>query len=458
MLVLSSTAQIPASAANTPMGKIAANPTVKPAAGKPNLTSIKLSPGMTRKLVTPPVLKTPPGFTAGEQLLTGVIPNEGPRATPITISGSKFGNVQSDVEVRINGVAAIITAMSDNQIQCIVPDRCGSGPITVGVKGKWSGGAYFIYDWAARFTTVAGASGARAFANGSGTVARFHSPAGMCRDQAGFMYIADQENNCIRKMNNFGEVTTIAGDGTQGYADGQGTNAKFHFPAGVACDNAGNVYVADSYNNRIRKIAPNGTVTTFAGSGQDGRADGRGTAASFSRPGAMAFDGTYLYVDGGGLRKIDLAGNVTTVPGIGGITGMVVSPTHEIYLNCGTVIKCLNGGMVRTIAGNPGAYGMVDGFGQDALFSNMGGDFGVGGLAMDGGGNLYAADLSTLGPNGNMTLIRRISKDGMVTTPSGQMNGYNSIIWSPGGMVTDNSGAVYLADRSQCIILKMTLQ
>ena len=107
MLALSSTAQIPASAANTPMGKIAANPTVKPAAGKPNLTNIKLSPGMTRKLVTPPVLKNPPGFTAGEQLLTGVIPNEGPRATPITISGSKFGNVHADVEVRSNGVAAI---------------------------------------------------------------------------------------------------------------------------------------------------------------------------------------------------------------------------------------------------------------------------------------------------------------------------------------------------------------
>lgn len=460
LLALASAAQVPAKAIGTPQAKVALNPTAKPAAGKLNLTSVKLSPGMTRKLVTPPVLKNPPGFTPGEQLLTGVIPGEGARATPITISGSKFGNLQSDVEVRINGIAAIVTAMSDNQIQCIVPDRCGSGPITVGVRGKWTSGVYFIYDWAARFTTIAGASGARANASGSGVTARFHSPAGICRDQVGYIYIADQENNCVKKMNNFGEVTTIAGGGGQGYADGPGAAAKFYYPGGVACDNSGNVYVADSYNNRIRKIAPSGVVTTFAGSGQEGSADGRGTAASFSRPSAMAFDGTYLYVAGGGLRKIDLAGNVTTIPGAGGITGMVVSPTtHEIYLNCGTVIKCLStGGQVRIIAGNPGTSGMVDGFGQDALFSNTGGEYGSGGIAMDGAGNLYVADLSTLGPNGNMTLIRRISKDGMVTTPSDQMNGYNSIIWSPGGMVTDNSGAIYLADRAQCIILKITQQ
>jgi serine/threonine-protein kinase len=458
LLALASAAQVPAKAIGTPQGHIALNPTVKLATGKPNLTNVKLSPGTLRKLVMPPVMKNPPGLVLGEQLLTGVIPNEGGRATPITVSGSKFGNVQSDVEVRINGIAAIITAMSDNQIQCIVPDKCGSGPVTVGVKGKWTSGTYFIYDWVAKFQTIAGASGARANANGSGIVARFHSPAGMCRDQVGYIYIADQENNCIKKMNNFGEVTTIAGSGQQGYADGQGTAAQFYFPAGVVCDNAGNVYVADSYNNRIRKIAPNGMVSTFAGNGQQTNTDGRGVAAGIARPGAMAFDGTYLYVASGGLRRIDLAGNVTTIPGVSGITGMVAAPTHELYLNCNTTIKRLAGNSVTIIAGNPSGYGMVDGYGQDALFSSTGGDFAEGGIAIDAAGNLYVADMSSMGPNGNMTLIRRIGKDGMVTTPGDQMSGYNSLIWSPGGLVIDNSGALYLGDRAQQIIHKITFQ
>ncbi len=456
-LALASAAQVPAKAIGTPMGKVAANPMVK-AAGQPNLTSIKLNPGMTRKLVLPPVLAHPPGLIQGEQTITGCIPAEGPRATAITISGTKFGNVQSDVQVKINGIAAIITAMSDNQIQCVVPDRCGSGPITVGVKGKWSGGGYFIYDWSAKFATFAGASGSYGNANGSGVVARFHSPAGMCKDPAGNIILADQENNSVRRINNFGEVTTIAGDGSQGYADGQGTNAKFHFPTGVACDNAGNIYVSDNYNNRIRKIAPNGTVTTFAGSGQTGHTDGRGTAANIGYPRAMAFDGTYIYVSAdGGLRKIDLAGNVTTMPVVGG-SGIVISSSHEIFMNGGGVRYVMPDGQVRILAGNPQASGMVDGFGQDALFSNTSGDYAVGGLGLDAAGNFYVADLSTLGPNGNMTLLRRIDKDGMVTTPSDQMRGYNSIIWSPGGIVTDNSGAVYLADRAQHIIHKITFQ
>jgi len=458
MLALSSMAQIPASAANTPMGKVAANPTVKPAAlGKPNLTGIKLSPGATRKLVLPPVLAHPPGMIQGDQTVTGVIPAEGPRATAITISGTKFGNVQSDVQVKVNGIAAIITAMSDNQIQCVVPDRCGSGPISVGVKGKWSSGGYFVYDWAARFSVFAGASWTQGNANGPAAVARFHSPTGMCRDQAGNIVLADQENNTVRRITQFGEVTTIAGDGSQGYADGQGTNAKFHFPTGVACDNAGNIYVSDNYNHRIRKIAPNGQVTTFAGNGKTGQVDGRGTAAAIGYPRAMAFDGTYLYVFGeGSLRKIDLTGNVTTIPGVGG-TGIVISPSHYIFLNGGGIRYILPDGQVRVLAGGPGG-GMVDGYGQDAQFSNTAGEYGVGGLAMDGGGNLYVADFSELGPNGNMTLLRRIGKDGMVTTPTDQMAGYKSIIGSPGGMLTDNSGAVYLADRAQQVILKITLQ
>jgi hypothetical protein len=95
---------------------------------------------------------------------------------------------------------------------------------------------------------------------------------------------------------------------------------------------------------------------------------------------------------------------------------------------------------------------MVDGYGEDAQFSA------IGGLTADGTGTIYVTDFTELGPNGNMTLIRRVGQDGMVTTPSDQMRGYNSIIWSPGPMLMDNSGALYLADRAQQVILKITLQ
>ena len=96
------------------------------------------------------------------------------------------------------------------------------------------------------------------------------------------MYVADQNNHLIRKITAGGVVTTLAGSGSQGSADGTGTAATFNWPSGVAVDGSGNVYVADRSNHLIRKITSAGVVTTLAGSGSQGSADGTGTAATFN--------------------------------------------------------------------------------------------------------------------------------------------------------------------------------
>ena len=137
------------------------------------------------------------------------------------------------------------------------------------------------------------------YSNGVFTVlaSSFSGPTGLAIDRNGNIYVADQLNNLIRKITPAGMVTTLAGSGSAGFRDGAGATAMFSHPAGVAVDASGNVYVTDMNNNRIRKVTPDGVVTTFAGNGAAGRADGMGTAASFNLPYGITIDGKgYLYV------------------------------------------------------------------------------------------------------------------------------------------------------------------
>ncbi|WP_082922845.1 NHL repeat-containing protein [Halothiobacillus diazotrophicus] len=158
------------------------------------------------------------------------------------------------------------------------------------------------------------------FKDGVGTAAGFHYPKGVKLDTAGNLYIADFNNNAIRKITPGGVVTTLAGSGAAGATDGTGTAATFNHPKGIAVDAQGNVYVGDVDNNEIRKVTPAGVVTTLAGSTTPGAADGIGSAASFKAPKGVALnaDETALYVADGNneIRRIDLATRmVTTVAG-----------------------------------------------------------------------------------------------------------------------------------------------
>jgi DNA-binding beta-propeller fold protein YncE len=142
-------------------------------------------------------------------------------------------------------------------------------------------------------STIAG--GEEGFADGKGSAAQFYHPAGIAIDAVGNLYVADFGNSRIRKVTPKGEVSTIAGSKI-GFADGSGNAAQFFSPSGIAIDAAGNLYVADTYNHRIRKVTPKGEVSTIAGS-EEGFADGQGSAAQFNIPFGIAIDAAgNLYV------------------------------------------------------------------------------------------------------------------------------------------------------------------
>ena len=169
-------------------------------------------------------------------------------------------------------------------------------------------------------TTFAG-SGEDGSANGTGTAASFDGPSGLAMDGSGNLFVADYRNDLIRKITPSGVVTTFAGSGTSGSADGTGTAASFNAPVDLAFDSNGNLFVSDHYEHLIRKITPSGVVTTFAGSGTAGSTDGTGTAASFYSPLGIAIDNEDNMYIGDALnhkiRHITSAGIVTTLAGSG---------------------------------------------------------------------------------------------------------------------------------------------
>jgi len=203
-------------------------------------------------------------------------------------------------------------------------------------------------------TTLAG-GGPGGRANGTGTAATFGNSWGFARDAAGNFFIADANNQLIREVTPAGVVTTFAGSGGVGHIDGTGTNAWFHGPADIAIDKAGNIFVADEGNQMIRKITPAGVVTTFAGSGSIGSADGVGTAASFYDPGGICFDnnGNLLVADAmnNKIRRITPDGTVTTIAGTGG-TDLIDGPGNTAQIGAPSDITVDANGVIYVADGH----------------------------------------------------------------------------------------------------------
>jgi len=334
-------------------------------------------------------------------------------------------------------------------------------------------------------TTLAGLAGAPGYADGTGSVARFWNPFGVAVDQSGNVIVADTFNDTIRKVTPGGVVTTLAGlaqsDQTDQYGrpiggsvDGVGSNARFYSPSGVALDGAGNVFVADTLNNVIRKLTPAGLVTTLAGrAGFSGNRDDDDSAARFYEPSGLGVDaaGNVIVADSANntIRSVTPGGTVTTLAGQAGYgsadgTGDAArfySPSDVAADSAGnvyvadasneTIRKVTSAGTVTTLAGLAGVPGSADGAGTSARFG------GVLGVAVDGAGAVYVAD------TGNFT-IRKISPAGVVNTLAGLAGsagkadgtGPDAAFWNPFGLAVDNAGNVFVADTFNQTIRKVT--
>lgn len=235
-------------------------------------------------------------------------------------------------------------------------------------------------------STVAGsAEGVQGFVDGPGPAARFNTPSGLAFGPDGALYLADTGNNAVRRITPDGQVTTVAGNGVAGYRDGVAHDAEFNGPVGVAIDRTGRVIVADTYNDRVRAIARDGSVTTIAVAPE---------AEPFSTPCGVAVDadGTIYVADTGNgqIRAIAPSGAVTTIAssndGLLRPTGVAVGPSREIYAtdDRGRIVEAFPDGSFRIVAGSRPGFG--DGAAADAKFRRLTG------LALEVPGRLIVAD------------------------------------------------------------------
>ena len=226
-----------------------------------------------------------------------------------------------------------------------------------------------------RVSTFAGSESG--YADGQGSGARFDTPSALAIDASGRLYVADTGNNAIRRVTPGGNVSTIAGDGSAGFRDGHARDARFNGPVGIAVDGRGSVIVADTYNDRIRAIRPDGSVVTIAGSGERGVLDGESSIAQFDTPCgvATARNGTIYVADtgNGSVRAISPTGLVSTigpVPSDGLVRpiGIAVSDTNAVYVtdDRGRIVEITPGVSVRTLSGSQ--PGFADGLGTEARF------------------------------------------------------------------------------------------
>jgi gliding motility-associated-like protein len=281
-------------------------------------------------------------------------------------------------------------AVPETYYGTVTPLSNGFGTVT-GIAADRLGNVY-VADWgmnqikkidaAGSVSLFAGNPfGGMGYRDGNGTNTLFNTPDALVTDADNNVYVSDQANHRIRKITPDGTVTTIAGDGTEGSADGISTNASFNNPRGLSIDVAGNIYVADQGNNKIRLLTPAGVVSTYAGTGAFGYQDGPRQTAVFNTPTAVDIDAAgNLYVSDATnnvIRKISVAGDVTTMA-----TGLNFPRELRVDLTGNVYVADQYSGSIKRIS--PNGY-------TETITYNSNQFFGVIGLMLDGKGNLFAA-------------------------------------------------------------------
>lgn len=325
-------------------------------------------------------------------------------------------------------------------------------------------------------TTFAG-TGIQGFSgdNGPAALAQLGGPDAVAVDGAGNIYIAEFVNQRVRKVDPTGTITTFAGNGTPGFAgdNGPASSAQLNFPFGLAVDSSSNLYIADADNNRVRKVDVTGKITTFAGGGTTGLGDGgAATSAELSTPQGLAFDAAgnlfITEVTGARVRKVDTSGTITTVAGNGvrgfsGDNGLAVQAelgdpltvavvttgnlAGTLYITEGInfdVRKVDTKGIVTSFAGNHFAFATGDG--GPATSAQLGLTEGV---AVDSLGNLFIADSTD-------NAIRKVDASGVIRTIAGNGQfGFGgdggpaslAILDLPEGLAVDAAGNLLFADN-----------
>lgn len=315
-------------------------------------------------------------------------------------------------------------------------------------------------------TTLNSGAGEPGYVNGPLATARFNDPAGLAFDAQGNLYVADSRNHVIRKVATDGTVSLVAGGvGEAGFANGTGSAARFDTPFGLTIGNDGALLVADTGNHILRRVALTGAVTTYAGlAGTPGNTNGILSAARFHSPLGVKRDaeGNIWVADSGNqtIRRITVAGMVETVAGTPDVWGwedgpaanakfngpvdVAISTDGNVYVSDGFnhVIRCVHtNGVVSTVAGSGGKAAWVDSVGAQARFWNPAG------LAFDAAGNLYIADSRN-------HVIRKLDASGRVSTvsgagqDSGHVDGVNQTgrYFNPYGLAFDAAGNLVVSD------------
>ncbi len=414
-----------------------------------------------------------PSFIYDRPSISNFSPERGRSGDILTIKGENFGLKAAEIQVDLNGVEATLDASpTDKELKVVIPERAGSGTITVEVSGYSAATDGFEFLLSGTVSTFAG-SGVNGHSDGPPNTAQFWFPYGLAVDEEDNIYVGDLDNHRIRRISPDGTVSTIAGTGTSGFINGIGSAAKLSGPTGMDIDNNGNLIFSDFFNHAIRKVGPGPSyqVSTVAGNGENGYQNGFGSQARFNFPVGIVVDANnnILVADRSNhtIRQITAAGSVSTFAGDGtsgdrdgdrislarlsGPECIIIAPNGDIYFtdSGNHKVKVIRqNGAVLTLAGN-GVGGHANGNGTAAQFNAP--------IGIDIGedGHLFIADrfnnkIRVINPSG---YTYDLAGDGSFGYQDGP--GLQSKISGPFGLVLDTKGNVFVASYGNDNIRKI---